>query len=405
MSVLIAILGLQMLVVVHEAGHFLTARAVGMRPQRFYVGFPPAIAKTKIGGVEYGLGSIPLGGFVSLPGMQRPAPSDPEMYFGAAMRQAPGLSPTVQSIKHALERGDFDAAAAQLPELDRAVAESELSGAAARAAKRGVRELRNGLTGEPYWRQPAWKRVAISFAGPAVNLVLALVLLTTLSVVASGGYRLGIAYHATSDNVTNVIEEVEPDSPAAHVGLRQGDRVVGVDGRRLSREDIRSVIAASHGRPVTVMVQRDGRPLELGPVAPRAVPKLSVPDAAWMSVRLSGEVIRGTAVGLAHLFTGRDRHELAGPVGVVQVSSTAASEGAEQYLWILGLISLSLGAFNLLPILPLDGGHILLSTIEGVRRQALGRAVYERFAALGIALVLVLAFIILSSDISRLGGG
>jgi regulator of sigma E protease len=327
------------------------------------------------------------------------------MYFGAAMRQAPELSPAVQAVKHALERADYDEAAAHLPRLEDAVASAELSGTAARAAKRGVRELRNGLTGQPYWRQEAWKRVAISFAGPAVNLALALVLLTTLSVVASGGYRLGIAYHATSDNVTNVVETVESDSPAARVGLRPGDRIVGVNGRKLSREDIRTVIAGSHGRPLTVMVQRDGTPLKLGPVAPRAVPKLSVPDAAWMSVRLSGEVIRGTAVGLVHLFSGRDRHELAGPVGVVQVSSTAASEGAEQYLWILGLISLSLGAFNLLPILPLDGGHILLSTIEGIRRRALGRVVYERFAALGIALVLVLAFIILSSDLSRLGGG
>jgi regulator of sigma E protease len=89
----------------------------------------------------------------------------------------------------------------------------------------------------------------------------------------------------------------------------------------------------------------------------------------------------------------------------VQISSTAASQGTEEYLWLLGLISLSLGAFNLLPVLPLDGGHILLSSIEGFRRRALGRAVYERFAALGIALVLVLAFIILTSDIGRLGGG
>jgi regulator of sigma E protease len=120
---------------------------------------------------------------------------------------------------------------------------------------------------------------------------------------------------------------------------------------------------------------------------------------------VSWAVLKGTAVGLGHLFSGRNRHELAGPVGVVQISSTAASQGAEEYLWLLGLISLSLGAFNLLPVLPLDGGHILLSTIEGVRRRALGRAVYERFAALGIALVLVLAFIILTSDIGRLGGG
>jgi regulator of sigma E protease len=173
----------------------------------------------------------------------------------------------------------------------------------------------------------------------------------------------------------------------------------------LTPQGIHDAIASSRGRLVTVVVERGGRQLKLGPVHPRAVPKLSVPGAAKNSISVSWAVLKGTAVGLGHLFTGRNRHELAGPVGVVQISSTAASQGTEEYLWLLGLISLSLGAFNLLPVLPLDGGHILLSSIEGFRRRALGRAVYERFAALGIALVLVLAFVILSSDIGRLGGG
>ena len=242
-------------------------------------------------------------------------------------------------------------------------------------------------------------------AGPAVNLALALALLTTLSVLASGGYRIGFAFKTTKSSVTSVVEAIQPGSPAQQVGLRPGDRVVGINGRRLTPQGIHDTITSSGGRPVTITVERGGRVVSLGPVRPRAVPKLSVPAAVENSVRVSWAVLKGTAIGLGHLFTGRDRHELAGPVGVVQISSTAASHGVEEYLWLLGLISLSLGAFNLLPVLPLDGGHILLSSIEGFRRRALGRAVYERFAALGIALVLVLAFIILTSDIGRLGGG
>jgi regulator of sigma E protease len=405
MNVVIAILGLELLVVVHEAGHFFTAKAVGMKPQRFYVGFPPALAKFRWRGVEYGLGAIPLGGFVSLPGMQRPAPSDAEMYFGAALREAPELTPCIQAIRHALERGEYDEAASFLPRLEQLVEEAALQGAPARSAKRGLRELRNGLTGAPYWSLPAWKRVAISFAGPAVNLALALALLTTLSVVASGGYRIGFAFHTTDKGTTSLVDAVQADSPAQALGLRAGDRVLGVNGRRLTPQEIHDAITSSRGRPLSVLVERDSKQVSLGPVRPRAVPKLSIPAASKNSVRVSWAVLKGTGVGLAHLFTGRDRHELAGPVGVVQISSTAASEGMQEYLWLLGLISLSLGAFNLLPVLPLDGGHILLSTIEGVRRRALGRAVYERFAALGIALVLVLAFIILTSDIGRLGGG
>lgn len=405
MNVLIAILGLELLVVVHEAGHFFTAKAVGMRPQRFYVGFPPALLKFKWRGVEYGLGAIPLGGFVSLPGMQRPAPSDVDTWFSGAVRQQPNLTPVVGALKRALEADDLAEARALIGRLEVAADEAELTGGPARLAKRGIRELLNGLTGVPYWNLPAWRRVAVSFAGPAVNLALALALLTTLSVIASGGYRIGFAFHSTKSGTTSVVEAIQSGSPAEQVGLRPGDRVVGIDGRRLTPQGIHDAIASSHGRPVRVAVDRAGRFLTLGPVRPRAVPKLSVPAAAKNSVQVSWAVLKGTAVGLAHLFTGRERHELAGPVGVVQISSTAASQGTEEYLWLLGLISLSLGAFNLLPVLPLDGGHILLSTIEGFRRRALGRAVYERFAALGIALVLVLAFIILTSDIGRLGGG
>ena len=71
-----AILGLAFLILIHEAGHFFTARAVGMRPRKFYIGFPPAVVKRVRGGVEYGIGAIPLGGYVKIPGMHRPAPGD-----------------------------------------------------------------------------------------------------------------------------------------------------------------------------------------------------------------------------------------------------------------------------------------------------------------------------------------
>jgi regulator of sigma E protease len=73
MSVLIAIVGLALLILIHEAGHFFTARAVGMRPRKFYLGFPPALVKTTRDGIEYGVGMIPFGGYVKIPGMHRPA--------------------------------------------------------------------------------------------------------------------------------------------------------------------------------------------------------------------------------------------------------------------------------------------------------------------------------------------
>ena len=313
MNVLIAILGLELLVVVHEAGHFFTAKAVGMKPQRFYVGFPPALAKVNWRGVEYGLGAIPLGGFVSLPGMQRPAPSDVDTWFSGAVRQEPKLTSVVQALKRALEADDIPEARALIGRLEVELDEADLNGTPARLAKRGLNELRNGLTGTPYWSLPAWKRVAVSFAGPAVNLALALALLTTLSVLASGGYRIGFAFKTTKSSVTSVVEAIQPGSPAQQIGLRPGDRVIGIEGRKLTPQQIHDAITASGGQPVTITVGRGGQVVSLGPIRPRAVPKLSVPAAAENSIRVSWAVLKGTAVGLGHLFTGRDRHELAGP--------------------------------------------------------------------------------------------
>src|SRR3954451_2932596 len=98
MTVLVAIAGLAFLILIHEAGHFFTALAVGMRPRRFYIGFPPALVKKHRGGVEYGIGVIPLGGYVKIPGMHRPAASDLDMHFHSALFEEPRLLPAVDRV-------------------------------------------------------------------------------------------------------------------------------------------------------------------------------------------------------------------------------------------------------------------------------------------------------------------
>ena len=96
--------------------------------------------------------------------------------------------------------------------------------------------------------------------------------------------------------------------------------------------------------------------------------------------------------------------DISSPVGISQTLARSSQNGIEDYLWVLGLISLSLALMNLLPLLPLDGGHIAFSIIEGVRGRAVGREIYERVSVIGIALVLFLFFIGLSNDLNRLGG-
>jgi regulator of sigma E protease len=400
-SFLIAMLGLGLLVFVHEAGHFFTARAVGMSPRRFYIGFPPPLVRVRRKGIEYGIGAIPLGGYVKIPGMHRPAPSDLDTYLGPALAEQPHLIGPVERVKRRLAEDDLPGARERVPELEEAVENAELSPQAGRAAKRGLNELKDALGEDAYWRQSTWKRVAVIFAGPGTNVLFAIVLFTALFVISSGGYRLGFSLKADAP----VVDEVRADRPAGKMDLRPGDRILSINGHQVkSVEDVPKLIEASKGHPVTVKVRRSGMVQTLGPERPHAEPKLSLPSAAWESLRLTGLVTKEIGASLVHLVHGQGRKDVASPVGIVEGSSEALDRGTETFLWVLGLLSLSLALLNLLPLLPLDGGHIAFSIVEGIRGRAVGREVYERVSAVGIALVLLLFFIGLSNDVGRLRG-
>jgi regulator of sigma E protease len=116
-------------------------------------------------------------------------------------------------------------------------------------------------------------------------------------------------------------------------------------------------------------------------------------------------VTEATGAALARIVTGSGREDISSPVGIVQGSSQALEVGFDVYLRILALISLSLAILNLLPLLPLDGGHIAFSLVEAIRGRAIPRVAYERVSAIGIALVLMLFFIGLTNDVDRLNGG
>jgi regulator of sigma E protease len=412
-SIAISILGLAALILLHEAGHFFTARAVGMRPRKFYLGFPPALAKVTRNGIEYGLGAIPLGGYVKIPGMHRPATSDLDAAVGPAVREHPELLAPLDRIKRRVAVGDFVGALDRLPELEQALHAHALSPAAQRAAERGLAELRDALGDDAYWRQRTWKRVAVIFAGPGTNILLAFALLAV-------AYMIGVP-----TNGTRIVQHVDKPSPAAHAGLRPGDEVIAVDTQPIaSYRQMSRKIRGSHGKPLQLTVLRDGTIVTL----PRAAPTLrDAPNGGKyyaLGFRTEAETKRygvGAATNkagtdtweatkalvsfLPRLFTGSGRKQVSSTVGIVDQSSQAVNEGFSFFLQILALISLSLAILNLLPLLPLDGGHIAFSLVEGLRGRAVGREVYERVSAVGIVLVMVIFFIGLSNDISRLGGG
>ena len=404
MNVAISILGLGLLILLHEAGHFFVARAVGMNPRKFYIGFPPALAKRTRNGIEYGIGTIPLGGYVKIPGMHRPAAGDLDIHFGRAVAEEPSLTSPVEELRRRLEHEDHVGGRQAVADLQAKLETAELSPGAAKAAERGVTEIDDALGPDAYWRAQTWKRVAVIFAGPGANLLLAVVLFAGLFLATSGAFRLGFVLGADDQGAaTRLVEEVVDDTPAATSGLRAGDRIVAIDGRPVAVDEIRDTISGSAGRPLTLTVQRDGSPVEIGPVRPEQTGDYGFGESLWQAVRVTGLVSKEIGATVGRLVTGEGREEISSPVGIVQGSSQAADRGAEDYLWVLGLISLSLALLNLLPLLPLDGGHIAFSLIEGLRGRAVAREVYERVSVVGIAVVLLLFFIGLSNDIGRLG--
>ena len=293
-------------------------------------------------------------------------------------------------------------ARARLPELEGSIDATKLSSRAEKAARRGLRELGDGLGEDAYWRQRAWRKVVVIFAGPGANLLLSIVLFFALFLIVGG-------------TATRTVEMVSSDRPAAEAGLMPGDEIIRINGVPVQADEISSHITSSDGKPVRLTVRRQGQTILLRPVAPRMdqgayrlgfrldAESLGPAAALWQSVRLTGLVTKEIGASLTRLVRGEGREDVASPVGIVQGSSNALDQGVETYLWVLGLLSLSLALLNLLPLLPLDGGHIAFSIVEGIRGRSVGREVYERVSAVGIALVLLLFFVGLSNDVGRLG--
>jgi regulator of sigma E protease len=284
-------------------------------------------------------------------------------------------------------------------------------------------ELPPEAAGRGYYDQPVWKRIVVIGAGPAVNIVLAFLILYLL---ALGG---------SQPNQT--IERVFPGKPAAAAGLKPGDEILAIDGSRYLNRDNESRIerfrdeVASHrcpGKqvdgcrattPVIVSVRRNGEPREitLRPEYDGAAGQTLIGfnygaepahrgagEAASLAADMMWLVASRTATVFARLFEEEQRKEVSGVVGVSAVANEAIDLSTERSLALLALVSLSLGLINLFPFLPLDGGHIFWSLVEKARGKPVPFRVMERAGALGFVLVIMLFFIGLSNDIGRLTG-
>ena len=411
MSFFVAVFGLLLLVAIHELGHFSAAKATGMRALRFYLGFPPAILKRTWKGTEYGIGAIPLGGFVKIPGMLRPESGDlydVEDVLGAARdideAAALRLAAELADVHRSIDQGRFDDAREAGRRLAAEVEATEgLSPAQRRRALKSLERLDQNLDPAAYWRCSRMRRLIVIAAGPFANVVACFAILTAVAL-----YGLPVA--------VPVVQSVIPKSPAAATGLRAGDRVVSVNGHHSDVNGIRTAIADSKGGRVRLVVVRDGHRLALRAEKSEVIDggyrlgfqfgtvnrPYSVVHAPRFAASEMWTLTTGTVRALADVVTPNGRSQLHSTVGIVRVSAQAEQAGATDYLVLLAFISLSLAIFNLLPFLPLDGGHILMIALERIRGRMVSRAVFERVSVLGIMLMALLFVVGLQNDLSSI---
>jgi len=328
---------------------------------------------------------------VKIPGMHRPAAGDVTKSLTPQLQEE--LSEPLAALDDALEREDYAAARAQLPLL-----EPSLKG------DRMFQELEGGLAPEAYWRQAAWRRIAAIAAGPAANVVAAFALFVALLMV-------GPLVPSTT------VHQALAGRPAVAAGVLPGDRIVSVAGRKVTAGTIPAVINATHGKPFRLVVERNHRLVTLGPLAAKrnggrwmigvemgvaSGPGKPFGAAVAQSGRLTWQVSRDTVSAIAGLAHGQGTQNVSSTVGIVQTTSQAYQTSLRDYFGVLGFISLSLALANLLPLLPLDGGHIVMTILETVRRRAFSQLAYLRYSIVGLALLLFVFMIGLNNDLPKL---
>lgn len=342
---------LTVVVFVHEMGHYLVGRWCGIGVKAFSIGFgPELIGFNDRHGTRWKLSAIPLGGYVKF-------------------------------------TGDMSASSKPDPEATEHLTDDELKVA--------------------FHTQPVWKRAATVFAGPLFNFLLTIAVFAVMF-AGFGRYVL-----------EPTVADVQPDSPAAMAGFEPGDRFVSVDGTTVRTfGDVQRLVSGRAGDELTFVVRRGDREIELV-----ARPKVSEQtDALGNTVKLGvigvvndetlgqprlieygplesvGEAVRETGYAiyrtgqfLKRFVAGReDRCQLGGPVKIADMAGKAAQLGFEWLVQLVALLSVGIGILNLLPIPPLDGGHLVFYAIEAVMRRPVSERVMD--AVYRVGLFAVLAF-------------
>jgi regulator of sigma E protease len=415
---------LGVIIVVHEAGHLLVAKAFGVRVLTFSVGFGRRLWGFRRGETEYRLSLVPLGGYVRLGG-ENPdeVTNDPREFLNKPRWQrilvylaGPAMNVLLAII---LVAGLFMAGieVMSLPDMPPLISGVEPASPAAQAGlQRG--DLIVKIKGEPV---EDWNKVAFALiASPDRPVPLTIrrggrTFDATVTPRRVPRYDMG-DFAGLLPSIRPQIIRVIDGGPAAAAGFRPGDEIRAVDGRPLlDSKAFVDAISGKAGQRVDVQVVRDGQTIVV-PVVPKnegGAGKIGVqigfyqrysPGKAIVeSVRYNVQTVEDTFRILGKIFTRElsAKGALAGPIEIAAQSGNAARRGFKDLLLLMGFISMSIAIMNLMPIPILDGGQIFILSVEGVIRRDLSMRLKEIISQVGFVMILLLMFVVIYFDLMK----
>jgi len=430
------VLVLGVIILVHEWGHFIIARLFGVRVDVFSIGFGPRLFGFKWGATDWRISAVPLGGYVRMAGQditdvdssdQAPTGSPDELMSKKRWQRAliSVAGPTVNLIFPILLLSAYYLIAGvpyaaflnkpivvALPPAQQSTPDSLHSGDHVVA----VNNLKN-----PTWEQ-VQSLLAHTAPGSSLNIE-----------VENNGATRTVSLPLKNDPASRPfgyfpiparISEVASGTPADHAGLRAGDVVRSIDGQKIDYWDqFVELVRGSGGKTLQLEVERGGQTLTLAVTPKQGIADTTdtkyqigvapEPALAYKSVGLAQslsearsrtwEIVEDTIGVFGKLFSGRvSVKQLQSVVGISRAAGEAVSQGPFTVISLMALISVNLGILNLLPIPILDGGHILLLSLEGIRRRDFSLAFKERFIQVGLVFLLVLFAYVMYNDVVRL---
>ena len=435
-SIIVFVIFLSVLIIVHEWGHFITAKRLGINVQRFALGFGPTLYSKTYNGTTYMINAIPLGGYVKMAGDERSecTGDSREFYSQSIGRRSlvvlngpvvnfilayisfifvfmvgyPGQSSTIAEL---VQGGPAHVAGLEVGDRIVAINSKKIY---------GWLNLKSRLAGG----QGGPINVTVKRDGVEVTRTVVPDIISEPNLV--GRFRavrdLGIG------NLPNLIGGFAKGYPAQKAGLLVGDRIIEIDSQKItSWASLQKAIANSTGDQIRLKIVRDDQV-----ITKTIVPKIDVQKdengeevqkrkigigpqqefdlykfGIWNSVKFAGQellfITTLTYESLFRMITGAmpAKDSVTGPVGIFYIVKGAAEAGISHLLFILGVISASLAIFNLLPIIPLDGGHLFLFGLEKIRGKALSPQFDEYVARAGFSLIILLAIFVFYSDFAR----